>query len=36
MDRFNPKHHKNPHAHVIHQPGLKKKERKRKKKKKRN
>lgn len=21
MDRFNPKHHKNPHAHVIHQPG---------------
>ncbi|AUX31708.1 MULTISPECIES: biopolymer transporter ExbD [Sorangium] len=21
MDRFNPNHHKNPHAHVIHQPG---------------
>ena len=21
MDRFQPKHHKNPHAHVIHQPG---------------
>jgi biopolymer transport protein ExbD len=21
MDRFQPKHHKNPHAHVIHKPG---------------
>jgi biopolymer transport protein ExbD len=21
MDRFNPKHHTNPHAHVIHHPG---------------